>query len=218
MVPAFFDMKSFTPVILISLYFLGLINVFGQSDEKLLTSKVVLSKESKLIIHGKTNVNNFSCQYTEIQSLDTIEFIMSNNGEKAIFNHALLNLYVKKFDCGNNLMNQDFQSLLQASKHPMIIIEFLKYNRYKIPDGEVDIMDASRVGYFDMAMEVAGFMKNTKVEVYNEKVNDQDVFFLCEMNLDIRDFGLEAPEKFMGLIKVNDEISVELQLSFTLLP
>jgi hypothetical protein len=211
-------MKSFTPVILISLYFLGLINVFGQSDEKLLTSKVVLSKESKLIIHGKTNVNNFSCQYTEIQSLDTIEFIMSNNGEKAIFNHALLNLYVKKFDCGNNLMNQDFQSLLQASKHPMIIIEFLKYNRYKIPDGEVDIMDASRVGYFDMAMEVAGFMKNTKVEVYNEKVNDQDVFFLCEMNLDIRDFGLEAPEKFMGLIKVNDEISVELQLSFTLLP
>ena len=211
-------MKSSALLIVFAIYFLSVLNVSGQPDEKVQTNKVVLSKQSKLIIHGKTNVNNFSCHYTDVQSLDTIEFIMSANGEKAVFSHALLNLYVKKFDCGNNLMNQDFQSLLQASKHPMISIEFLKFNRYKSLDGQLDIMDAGRVGYFDMAMEVAGFMKNTEVEVYNEKVNNQDIFFLCEVNLDIRDFGLEAPEKFMGLVKVNDEISVELQLSFTLLP
>lgn len=173
---------------------------------------MVLSHHSELIIFGKTNVSSFSCNYQVDNDADSIQFIVVNEGKETDFIDAHLNLAVKSFDCGSHLITNDFEELLQEPKFPMVKIKFIDFKLE--PENIYEKSDKKLIGHFDIELEIAGIMRKSQVPVLSETIEAEDIYFIGEQIIDIRDFGLEAPEKFMGMVKVEDEIMIELKLAF----
>lgn len=182
------------------------------------TTQVVLHERSELTIHGKTNVNNFSCTLEDFDNNDTISFISNTKNEITYFENALLKIPVLNFDCGQKMITSDFRELLNEPSYPEIKIDFLNIHPQKQSSGKGSLTQKSAFGYFEVEIEVAGVKRKTKVKILKEERLAQERFIHGEVELDIKDFGLTAPEKMMGLIKVKDKISIAFQLSFYRLP
>ena len=171
-----------------------------------LAEKVILDKDSELMIHGETNVNRFTCHYTSLGEKDTLEFILDEEKTNAKFINSELRLYIDEFDCGSKLINKDFRDLLKEEEYPYIVIDFMHVEF----DPDYRSPDPHDIGYFDVAIQVAGTFKDEKVHFERVSDNNKELF-IGETELDIREFGLSAPDKFMGLIKVKEEIRIELK-------
>ena len=168
------------------------------------------------MIYGETNVSEFSCNYQVINDLDTIRFIVNENGAETDFIDAHVNLKVNQFDCGNTVITSDFKKLLQEKKHPDVRIRFIDF--IEVEEGWSELRHEKIIGHFEIELEVAGVNRKEVVPVFNETIEEQRIFYLGDVVLDIKEFGLVAPEKFLGMIKVEDEIIIELKLKFIRVP
>lgn len=192
--------------------------LYGQDTkrEKYKIHSMILSHHSELVIYGATNVNEFSCNYQVTNDLDTIRFIVSENGAETDFIDAHINLIVEQFDCGNHVITSDFKELLKEKKHPHVRIKFIDF--IEEDEGWSELKHEKIIGHFEIELEVAGVNKKEVVPVFNETIEEERIFYLGDVVMDINEFGLEAPEKFMGMIKVEDEIIIELKLKFIRIP
>ncbi|MBX2844288.1 MAG: YceI family protein [Flammeovirgaceae bacterium] len=192
---------------------------FSQSiSGNITTAKVVLHEKSELTIHGQTNINQFTCTLNDFRGSDTINFTSNIKNDITYFDNALLTIPVLNFDCGQKMITSDFRELLNEPSYPEIKIDFLKIHPRKEDLGKGSSNQKNPDGYFEVELEVAGVKKKKSVEILKEERIANERFFLGEVELDIKDFGLIAPEKMMGLIKVKDKISITFQLSFYNLP
>jgi hypothetical protein len=197
---------------LLVLVFLLIKSSWCQDFEENELHTLVLSHHSGLIIYGETNVSSFSCDYQLLNNKDSIQFIYTESGNETDFIDAHINLRVNQFDCGSNLITNDFTELLQESKHPHVTIKFIDF--IEIDGGWSEDYEQNVLGHFDLEIEVAGINKRVIVPVFQESIASQEIFFLGDVKLDIREYGLEAPEKFMGMVKVENEIMIEMKLAF----
>ena len=81
-----------------------------------------ISKESFIIIHGKTNINTFECNYFDFDfereySIDLIQ----KNGFYCC-EGAVMSVNTCYFDCGNKMMNSDVRKLLKSNEFPHLEI------------------------------------------------------------------------------------------------
>lgn len=157
---------------------------------------IKISPKSELVIAGSTNVNKFNCRFdTELISApQKLEFI--TNDDNIQFKSLALHLKTQGFDCGHRRMNEDLYDLLQAEKHPEIVIYI---NRIKV------VSDTYAKAYITVCM--AG-----KTNKYDLPVQVNDGTYTGKFSMNIRDFGLEPPVKALGLIEVNEMIEVNFNL------
>ncbi|HET8861589.1 hypothetical protein [Marivirga sp.] len=64
-------------------------------------------------------------------------------------------------------------------------------------------------------IEMAGEKQFYTVNL-NNKLNNNKLISTATMDLCITDFGLEAPEKFFGMVKVNENIEVEFRIEMNI--
>jgi hypothetical protein len=173
---------------------------------------VVVEDDSYVKILGKTNVNTFSCDYKKEIPKESINVSISQVGDKLLLENAILKVEVDGFDCGNPLMNKDFQNLLKEDVYPSITIRIKSIE----PSDEflVSSQNAgfSEVGYAVVEFEIAGVVNEYKVPLnsFNQVINQ---YFLGQKTINITDFKLSPPRKFMGLVKVDEEISIDFRLN-----
>ncbi|KJD34500.1 hypothetical protein PK35_01530 [Tamlana nanhaiensis] len=174
---------------------------FGFSN-KFATKKTLIfvKPESSLVINGKTNVNTFNCTYN-IENLNQpipVNFVANSN--KLIFKNTYLPLVNVYFDCGNKMMNKDFRTLLKSEDHPKI------YLRLK----EITTINANHLTAL-IALELAGKTKLYSIPV-TFQLNNSIININGKINIDLYDFNLEPPKKFLGMVAVNNNIDVNFNL------
>ena len=163
---------------------------------------IVIEEESFLQIQGKTNINTFTCEYDEAIPLDTLQVQVIRSGNELILDNAILRVKVGGFNCGNNMMNKDFKELLRNDTHPMIAIRIKKIIPAQNHTGGIALAE----------FNIAGEKQEYQIPV---NVSDQQPEGLYSGNktINISDFNLEPPKKFMGLVKVEEEIMVNFKLN-----
>lgn len=159
--------------------------------------------KSSIEIMGTTNVSDFGCAYNVRLPKDTLMIALKNAEKMLEIKGASLRLPIKSFKCDNSPMTSDFRKLLKAEEHPYINIKLIGI--YKIE---------SLKNHAEIAINIAGVQKHFTIATHIEKTDEA---YLCEGNpeLCITDFGIEAPEKFFGMVKVNEDITVAFSLSFS---
>lgn len=177
--------------------------------------RVVLSDYSYLHINGNTNINGFSCDYKEFRGPDTLTLNHHQGKRIILFNGSVLSLKVEEINCGNRMMNSDLQELLNADQYPEIRITLKDHNPGATLAG-ISSQPHNR-GSFAVDIEIAGVTKEASLFIINEAQETESVTYFGSIDLNLRDFGLEPPSKFMGLVKVRERIEIELMLQFDLL-
>jgi len=168
-----------------------------------------IEENSSLVIAGSSNVNKFECSNYESFSDGYIYLRTEDHKDHVHFNNAILKINVKSFDCQNPLMNKDFYKALNASESPTINVELLS----AVPLTKGKILK-SKSGKFlaDVVINLNGISRKDELIVRWEKTNTDEFRFIGEADLKMSDFNIERPVAALGLIKVNDEISIRFDL------
>ncbi|OBX25814.1 YceI-like domain-containing protein [Gelidibacter algens] len=186
--------------LLFILPFLVLVS-FSKINPAKTSTSVLITPQSELHIKGTSNVSDFTCQYN-IQNLDEpIRVHYEKLNDVIRFENSMLILENNGFDCGGKGINRDFHGLLKSDEYPRIILRLkqinLKPNKEHTADAQIEI-------------EIAGLTHTYHMETeFHQK---EDWHISGQLKLNIKDFGLKAPKKMLGLIVVSKEIQINFDL------
>ena len=83
-----------------------------KSSQRLSMAKWVVERNSSLNIQGETNINSFQCDVTEYLNPDTLVYVKNDATKKLSFTNSCLVVDVRRFDCHNRFITDDFRSAL----------------------------------------------------------------------------------------------------------
>lgn len=160
---------------------------------------------TRLVLHGSTNVNQFSCEYNGSFEPRQVTVVALPDANGWQIDSAGVSLEVKAFDCGHRKMNSDFYELLQYREHPQLHLQLLK------------LTPSDSTGYFRAraSFRIAGKRQAYPIMVENAQQKSYHLI-TGQHALDIREFGLEPPRKFFGMVVVDETITIAFQMGMRL--
>ncbi len=189
-------MKTYFPLLFALIFTLS-----GVAQTSLETKKIDILPDSHLSIKGTTNINDFECEFNTLRfKNETFKVYYTENGDILHFKNSVLPLENVNFDCGNRKINKDFHELLKSEEHPEILLKLKKID-----------MSGEGNSIVTIGFTIAGVNKDYKFPV--EITRDQQLCFNGKLNLNIKDFNLEAPSKIFGLIVLDEEIEINFNLN-----
>ena len=196
-------------VILSIIFFLFILNVYfikkGVQNNSL--ARWVVEKSSSLNIQGETNINSFECDVTEYLRPDTLVYLKNDATKKLCFTNSCLIIDIRRFDCHNKFITEDFRSALKAEENPNLKILFLTIDQFsnncnnQVVKGIVDI-------------ELAHVVKRSEISFTIKTLPGNRIQMNGSRIFSFSDFNLKAPKKLAGFIRTKDQIKVNFQLFF----
>lgn len=171
-----------------------------------------IETDSELLIEGSSNINEFTCDcscerdFTQ-SSLDITQAPGSNH---FTFQNARLRLTTTNLNCGHKVMNEDLYEALRVDHYPYIYINLLQaeippQKRFASLNQWLEI-DA------DTRITLAGRERRVQIPARGRRLSDNRFHFTGKVTVKMTDFGIKPPKAMLGLIKVNDEITIHLDL------
>ncbi|MCB0626848.1 MAG: hypothetical protein KDC43_23765 [Saprospiraceae bacterium] len=181
------------------------------SNDTSVDREYTITDASKLFLEGTSNVTDFTCNCQESFSPSSFQVQRQAEGRIASFRNTKLKLQSKKLDCGQKAMNKDMYSTLKADEFPYITIELLQAKQPTgLRLGECDDWVPMDV---QMAITIAGVRQVQWINVKGLQKGRQDFSFQGSKELLMSSFGLTPPRPLLGLIKVDDAITIHLDLA-----
>ncbi|MGQ1891129.1 YceI family protein [Thermophagus sp. OGC60D27] len=151
-------------------------------------------------IDGSTNVNHFYF----IQTLDkNPNVVISRDPSRETL---VLKIPAHDFEPSNPMMYKDFLDFIKAHEFPYIDITIF-FDNFRLPAGNATaVVPRIKVG-------LAGQTKTYKIPGYLEECLDKELHIKGRVNIDLKDFGLEPPTKFLGMVKVSNEVFINFALT-----
>lgn len=172
--------------------------------------EVRLGESGYLVINGKTNVNKFHCYCDEL-STKPLRITVNQQSDSLSVKDARLKIRTEKFDCRNNVMNKDFQQLLQSEEFPQIEIQILSLS--KLPESETKLASEMHQEEFTVWVHALFTIIGNKqryafpVKVVNSADNTHSLQGSIDLNL--LDFEITPPKKLMGLVEVEPQVTID---------
>jgi hypothetical protein len=165
----------------------------------------IIDPQSRLSIHGSTNVNSFQCNLRQYANNDTLEYVSNAESIDLKFTRNRMRIPVKGFNCGSNQITRDFLHTLKSETYPNLEIFFRSFKNHSIRnnsyiDGVVDIT-------------LAGATKRYVVRYFVRKPSEDIILLTGIQAVNFGDFNLNPPQKMMGLIQVQECLEVEFNLT-----
>lgn len=170
-----------------------------------------IGTKSVLKLEGKTNVNGFTCGCSE--SFQPQAFVLEPKEEGSLtssFRSTSLSLRIKSLDCGNKIMNKDLQKALHADDHPTITIELKKVEQDKC-NRLTELKDWVKMKAL-AKISLNGHSKDYWISISAKKSGINQYRFIGSKTLNMTDFCVNPPVAMMGMIKVQDAITIHLDL------
>ena len=183
----------FVYLIVISPVFFG--NFFSNTHYP---KKISEECQGYINVKGRTNINQF--EFTT--QLDKQTFVRSNDETKKIF----ISIPVKNFKTDKRLMYREFLSLIEAEKHPNILLSFTAPKASKcIQDQIVNI---------PVDIDMAGSRRTYKIPMLYSKCEKNQYTLFGFQPIKLTDFNLVPPQKASGLIKVDNTLFIDFSVVF----
>jgi hypothetical protein len=162
-----------------------------------------LNRNSWTSLSGTTNINSFEC-LSEIGTSHGIILADSGPDDRINFSDASLLMNVNSFDCKNPIMNRDMYKALGGEENSVIDIRLLDA---ELIDGKL----LSENGNFRANAEITINGQTNPVELLIDwyRSDELEYHFTGSTELSMSAFGITPPSPALGLIKVNDKITVQ---------
>ena len=170
--------------------------------------KWVLNKDCSLKVNGSTNVNKFSCVIPNYPKADTL-LVQRTNVNESVKITGAMNLDVNAFDCHNPIMTKDLRKTLKSDKFPKLIVKFISLSKYPSPSEKQSLVKGA------VTISLAGVTKQFNVDYRCISDASTTLTLIGNKEVNFSDFNIIPPRKLGGMIKTNDELSVEFVLKMT---
>ena len=175
-------------------------------ENPVLLHRFIVLPSSTLTIDGSTNVNSFRCGISKYIGNDTLILQEGKTIRKPIFLKGRVALKASQFDCGMQVMTKDFNETIKSKEHPYIIIDFKSFER--VPNyakGEEKFKGT-------MTISLGGTTKQFSVDCSIQPTSSGLIHLKGGRKFMFSDFNLTPPEKMMGLIRIEQELTVHFNL------
>ena len=172
---------------------------------------MVLSNKSNLTISGTSNISKFDCKLEQNFEQDTLIILTKYSGSKLLCENAITTFLVNKFNCGHEAINRDFRDALRENEFPEISLNVK--NLYQTNN----ISNLSREINAEVSLMLAGSKMEYKIDFEENKAEPSQLCFSGEKSVKMSDFNIKPPKALMGLIKANDDLSIQFDLRLILL-
>lgn len=146
--------------------------------------------QQRIIVSGYTSLGKFNCDFSRVGK-DTLD--LNTTGE---LNRLEFSIPVKNFSCGNFLLNNDFRSTLKANEYPNALVKVFNFRR---KSGKV---------YCSLVLDLVG----KRLEFPDIVLEKSKEGMSTNLILDFTMLNLTPPSKFGGLVKVENQLDLELHL------
>ncbi|GAB4231262.1 MAG: hypothetical protein Tsb0034_03480 [Ekhidna sp.] len=165
-------------------------------------------KASFISIHGETNVNKFNCEVNKPSLNDSIVVKNIWSNQKLEFQGLKLIYKVGDFKCGIRAMEPDFRELLKAEEEPFVVLQLNAITLHPNNDA-FERLDVEA----DVDIFIAGVRRQIVVQ-HGQVINHSSAHmtFKGDKQLLMTDFDIEPPAKFLGMVKVANDIRVEFAI------
>ncbi len=174
-----------------------------------------ITDNSSLVLEGKTNVNAFRCHCTEKFFRQDYQAVLSTFPPEGLgFRNTGLALPVASLDCGNKLMNRDLQKALHADRHPFIHIYLRQVKTdkcHRLSAGN----DWMRLKVLT-CISINGKDKEYWLDVNAVRHSPTRFRFVSSKRIDMTDFGIAPPTAMMGMVRVENDIIIRMDLEVSL--
>ena len=159
--------------------------------------------DSRLWIEGSSNVNKFQCRAARYQTW--MEPPTSDTSAQVEVDVA-----VEGFDCGKRRMNRDLYDTLLSGSHPYISFEYLSTESM-----EFDESTGRYVLRVRGNLTVAGHTNTIEFPLEATIVDENRILATGQTTLKMTSYNVEPPSALLGLVRVNDELTVHFELAAT---
>lgn len=204
-------MKNFLSISFLKSLLLVSILLMGMGEVFSFQSIFVPVDESRLWIQGSSNVNEFECHAENYMGEATVPDMQESPSIINASSELLLlkiDIEVDSFNCGKQRMNKDLQEALQADKFPEITFIYQTANLISEPE---NMNDGFRLRVYGL-LTVAGTTKEIDFSTEAYYINQRRVRAVGETTINMTDFGVAPPTALMGLIRANEELTVNFDL------
>lgn len=177
-----------------------------------LVHRLIVQPSSTLDIEGTTNINSYKCAISKYVGRDTLVLHEGGRNIRPVFVRGAVGLDASSFDCGMALMTSDFQRAISADLHPVIVIDFISFERMP--------------AYTSAKEQFKGILKIslggvTKVFEVNCAINVNSsgtINLAGSRDFTFSDFGLSPPTRMLGAVRANETLKVSFDLKLRLDP
>lgn len=149
---------------------------------------------------GSSNIRHFTCSARQVNvSTEAAleDFARTKSDGLPAVKNAALQVPVRSLDCGIGLQNSHLFETLGASANPSITFVLSNY-----------VVSADRSVQMNGDLRIAGVSRDVAIQARTIRAEDGTMMLTGEREIDVRDFGVQPPRRFFGLLRVRKEVTV----------
>ncbi|MCH7403218.1 hypothetical protein ACFOUP_09190 [Belliella kenyensis] len=146
-----------------------------------------------ITVHGNTSLGSFKCDYVNQGLKDTL-YVNDSYSKKAIE----FDILVREFGCGNFILNSDFRKTIKAEEYP------------KAKVAVTNLRQHGKNYTCDLTVNLVG----KKLQYNKIALSKSDKQLTANIILNFEELDLSPPRKMGGLIKVEEQLALEIKLGF----
>jgi len=160
-------------------------------------------KESRIVVGGKARIyGDWDCEGSARVAVTPGEAREPLLGFPGGIQVVRVAVPVASFECSDSLVGNSFRDALQEKDHPEIHFDMYSY-KFEDEEGAAKV-----TGDFT----IAGVTRNVELDAKLTPLEQNGVNISGSIEILMTDFGIKPPEMLLGLIKVNDNVSVTFDL------
>lgn len=172
-------------------------------------TKWVITSGCSLKVEGSTNINRFSCEIINYSKPDTV--IITRLPNLPVYLSGSIRLDVQNFNCHNPVMTADLRKTLKVKEFPKLSIRFISLSKY--PDAASRHSTTKGI----VMIELAGVSRPYEVDYKIVSSDNNFINLVGTRRVSFSEFNLIPPRKLGGMIKTNNELTVEFNVRFKVL-
>jgi hypothetical protein len=176
-----------------------------EKENSILLHRFIVQPSSKLIITGKTNINSFQCS-SAYCGRDTLVLQEGGPGNRPLFLKGYVGLDASAFNCGLQMMTNDFGKTIKSKEYPSISIDFISFERLPIYGCAEEKFRSH------LKISLSGVTRSFEVTCSIEAKSNGQIHLKGGRNFIFSDFNLEPPTHMMGMVKVKETLDVNFHL------
>lgn len=164
--------------------------------------------QSRITISGSSNINQFVC--LSLNESPAGSFLLEESGplgRSLRFYDADLQISVSSFDCGHRIMNRNMHESLGGEKFPYITIKIIEATNI-----HYNPKTSSGTARVAVVITLNGITRNSTMRISYQAQDINNIVVDVSKNMRMSDFGIDPPTPALGLVKVNDEVTINIDL------
>lgn len=168
----------------------------------------VTAPGSRIWITGSSNIRRFTCRARDVSG--TIDLRARETRGGIIGGHNLaaspsLLIAISDVDCGIDAMNQHLRETLRGERFPTIVFRLATY--------EVDLSARTAIARLTGSTTIHGVTRPVETMAAVRADSLGDVHVIGTYVVRMSDFGVRAPRRFGGLLRVKDRVTVHFDVT-----